>query len=111
EQGFACAVEEQRLTDMIQRRTRLRGWEDWASPLCQWLTQLVSTPLPLPTAPPLALEDIHGYQVELEFWLASHNVDTRRLDDLVSANLLPGHPRPRLEADTLNGMLKGFIDL
>ncbi|OBX37857.1 RecBCD enzyme subunit RecB [Halomonas elongata] len=47
----------------------------------------------------------------MEFWLAAHRVDTRRLDALVSTHTLGGRPRPALDPDRLNGMLKGFIDL
>jgi exodeoxyribonuclease V beta subunit len=50
-------------------------------------------------------------QVEMEFWLASRAVDTRDLERLVQAYCLPGHARPPLLAEQLNGMLRGFIDL
>jgi exodeoxyribonuclease V beta subunit len=47
----------------------------------------------------------------MEFWLAAHRVDARALDRLVSAHTLGGAPRPALQPTTLNGMLKGFMDL
>ena len=49
--------------------------------------------------------------MELEFWLAAQRVNTQAIDALVSKHLLPGIERPALDTDTLNGMLKGFIDL
>jgi exodeoxyribonuclease V beta subunit len=64
-------------------------------------------------APVLALRDLRPeqVQVEMEFWLASHAVDTRALEPLVQAHYLPGEARPPLLAEQLNGMLRGFIDL
>ncbi len=59
----------------------------------------------------MALNELESYQVELEFWFAAKRVNTQAIDALVSKHLLPGVERPALDADTLNGMLKGFIDL
>jgi exodeoxyribonuclease V beta subunit len=50
-------------------------------------------------------------KVEMEFWFAASRVDVRALDAAVRRHVLPGHPRPELAPATLNGMLKGFIDL
>ncbi|KIN15227.1 exodeoxyribonuclease V subunit beta [Vreelandella titanicae] len=108
--------------DMLRRRVQLRGWQAWHDTLAGWLEELLATPLPLPqslsSAPSqssecsqVALCELESYQVELEFWFAAHQVQTRKLDELVSDHLLPGVSRPVLDADTLNGMLKGFIDL
>ncbi|MBS3669393.1 exodeoxyribonuclease V subunit beta [Vreelandella boliviensis] len=108
--------------DMLRRRVQLRGWQAWHDTLAGWLEELLATPLPLPfsMSPSLkepsegsqvALCELESYQVELEFWFAAHQVQTRKLDQLVSDHLLPGVSRPVLDADTLNGMLKGFIDL
>jgi len=44
----------------------------------------------------------------------AHQVNVAEMDALIRRHTYPDHPqhpRPRLEADTLNGMLKGFIDL
>lgn len=113
EQGFARAARDPALReDALARRCQVRGWQSWLAPLNAWFGTLLAAPLPLPNgAGSLRLEALSRYQVEMEFWFASHRVDTRRLDALVSAYTLPGTPRPGLDADTLNGMLKGFIDL
>ncbi|WP_355661644.1 exodeoxyribonuclease V subunit beta [Halomonas salifodinae] len=112
EQGFGHAARDAALReDMLARRTQLRGWGAWLAPLNGWLGELLTTPLPLPEAPPLRLEELTSYQVEMEFWFAAHRVATPALDRQVSAYTLAGAPRPALDADTLNGMLKGFIDL
>jgi len=120
EEGFAKIAEDAELrTDTLARRANRRGWEGQIAALEQWLPELLTTPLPVPDsgdgeAAPLRLDALDGatdYRVELEFWFAAHKVNTRKLDALVSAHTLGGHPRPALEPDTLNGMLKGFIDL
>ncbi|UTD55723.1 exodeoxyribonuclease V subunit beta [Halomonas sp. MS1] len=113
-QGFAAAANDQdSLNDMLWRRVQLRGWQTWQEPLAGWLSALLTTPLPLaaPNQQNVALTELTSYQVELEFWLAAQRVNTQAIDALVSKHLLPGVERPALDADTLNGMLKGFIDL
>ncbi|MFG6138071.1 exodeoxyribonuclease V subunit beta [Halomonas sp. B23F22_10] len=117
EEGFARVAEDDALrADTLARRANRRGWEGQIAALSQWLPELLTTPLPVPKpgdgeAAPLRLDALAGYRVELEFWFAAHRVNTRRMDALVSAHTLGGRPRPALEPDTLNGMLKGFIDL
>ncbi|CAN0569061.1 unnamed protein product, partial [Ectocarpus sp. 12 AP-2014] len=117
--GFNTALEDPAAReDMLRRRVQLRGWQAWHDTLAGWLEELLATPLPLPLSlsqpsegSQVALCELESYQVELEFWFAAHQVQTRKLDELVSDHLLPGVSRPVLDADTLNGMLKGFIDL
>ncbi|MCA8863297.1 MULTISPECIES: exodeoxyribonuclease V subunit beta [unclassified Halomonas] len=117
--GFNKALEDpDAREDMLRRRVQLRGWQAWHDTLAGWLEELLATPLPLPLSlshpsegSQVALCELESYQVELEFWFAAHQVQTRKLDELVSDHLLPGVSRPVLDADTLNGMLKGFIDL
>jgi exodeoxyribonuclease V beta subunit len=117
--GFNKALEDSAAReDMLRRRVQLRGWQTWHDTLSGWLEELLATPLPLPLSlskpsegSQVALCELESYQVELEFWFAAHQVQTRKLDELVSDHLLPGVSRPVLDADTLNGMLKGFIDL
>ncbi|MCE8025246.1 exodeoxyribonuclease V subunit beta [Billgrantia aerodenitrificans] len=121
EQGFARVARDPALReDTLARRCQVRGWQPWLNTLHAWFGTLLAAPLPLPNgAGSLRLEALSRYQVEMEFWFASRQVDTRRLDALVSAYTLPslenstgaGLPRPALDTDTLNGMLKGFIDL
>nr|WP_289134753.1 exodeoxyribonuclease V subunit beta [uncultured Halomonas sp.] len=113
-QGFDTAAKDREtLNDMLWRRVQLRGWQAWQEPLAGWLSALLTTPLPLaaPTPQSVALNEPESYQVELEFWFAAKRVNTQAIDALVSKHLLPGVERPALDADTLNGMLKGFIDL
>ncbi|MGQ4879327.1 exodeoxyribonuclease V subunit beta [Billgrantia sp. LNSP4103-1] len=117
ELGFIRVARDPALREeTLARRCQVRGWQPWLPTLHAWFGTLLAAPLPLPDgAGSLRLEALTSYQVEMEFWFASRQVDTRRLDALVSAYTLtsPGTslPRPALDADTLNGMLKGFIDL
>ncbi|MCE8033703.1 exodeoxyribonuclease V subunit beta [Halomonas sp. MCCC 1A11057] len=121
ELGFTRVARDPALREeTLARRCQVRGWQPWLNTLHAWFGTLLAAPLPLPNgAGSLRLEALSRYQVEMEFWFASRQVDTRRLDALVSAYTLAspdnssdaGLPRPALDADTLNGMLKGFIDL
>ncbi|APX94190.1 exodeoxyribonuclease V subunit beta [Halomonas sp. 1513] len=118
ELGFARVARDPALREeTLARRCQVRGWQPWLNTLHAWFGTLLGAPLPLPNgAGSLTLETLTSYQVEMEFWFAASKVDTRRLDALVSAYTLPNPDgssgtRPALDADTLNGMLKGFIDL
>ncbi|WP_251975716.1 exodeoxyribonuclease V subunit beta [Salinicola avicenniae] len=112
-EGFARVAEDAALReDTLARRANRRGWEGQIPALAAWLPALLTTPLPVPEAStPLRLDALDGYRIELEFWFAAHRVNTRQLDALIRQHTLEGRPRPALEPDTLNGMLKGFIDL
>ncbi|WP_372591458.1 exodeoxyribonuclease V subunit beta [Guyparkeria sp.] len=73
---------------------------------------LVGTSWQLPaSASPMALAQLETAQAEMEFWLSLQEADTVDVDRLVRRFVAAGAPRPELEARTLNGMLKGFIDL
>ncbi|MDW5377757.1 exodeoxyribonuclease V subunit beta [Halomonas sp. HP20-15] len=120
EQGFArVAADPAAREDALARRLNLRGWSHWLPTLHEWFGALLTTELPLPApggaTATFRLDSLATYQVEMEFWFAASRVDTPRLDALVSAHTLSGAhgatPRSPLDADTLNGMLKGFIDL
>ncbi|SMB24441.1 DNA helicase/exodeoxyribonuclease V, beta subunit [Sterolibacterium denitrificans] len=101
------------LRDMIARRCQVRGWDAWIEPLLDWLRQLLTTPLPLgaSAAASLRLDGLRSVRAEMEFWLPARHVDLSRLDALVIRQTLGGRPRPALGAQSLNGMLKGYMDL
>ena len=113
DRGFARVSEDpSELTRVIELRSRLRGWKNWVPMLTDWVLTVLSMPIALPVGDTCCrLVDLVDPRPELEFWFASHQVDTRALDKLSRESLLPGQPRPALEPRTLNGMLKGFIDL
>jgi exodeoxyribonuclease V beta subunit len=108
--GFA--VTREALEDAIARRCNLRGWEGWITTLSDWLQHLLKSPLPVAGGqPPVVLEQLKQYRVEMEFWFASHKVDVLKLDELVRQHTHRGVARVAAEPVQLNGMFKGFIDL
>jgi len=119
--GYAAAAESESLRrEMLGRRCNLRGLTQWIDTLDAWLRDLLVQTWVLndlaedPANPThLALRDLspRQIQVEMEFWLPSHGVDTRRIERLAMEYIHPGMPRPALAPHFLNGMLKGFIDL
>lgn len=108
------------LAEVVAQRCAARGWDSWAGPLTHWLNDMVETPLPLPQQPDGSAEKVTLISLvqavpELEFWFASDRVDTVAMDRIVRAHTLVGQAgsteRPAADAMSLNGMLKGFIDL
>ncbi|QVL48484.1 MAG: exodeoxyribonuclease V subunit beta [Thiocapsa sp.] len=111
-----AAADPVRLRDTIARRCQVRGWSQWIDPLTAWLESFLTTPLPVSAmgalpATTLRLVDLTGAVPEMEFWLAAHRADTREIDRLVCTDTLDRAPRPALQTNILNGMLKGFMDL
>jgi exodeoxyribonuclease V beta subunit len=109
-EGFAAAPQD--VIDAIARRCNRRGWEGWIATLSDWLQHLLKSPLHLGfDQPPVKFEQLTQYQVEMEFWFASHKVDVLKLDALVCQYTHGGVARVAAEPVQLNGMFKGFIDL
>ena len=94
----------------VEEKLQARGWQDFMEVIRHWWKQAVTTSLPLENDQ-IALNTLHTYVPELEFLFPAHQVKVAEMDILIRQHIHPQHPRPRLEADTLNGMLKGFIDL
>ncbi|WP_060508761.1 exodeoxyribonuclease V subunit beta [Pseudomonas sp. NBRC 111124] len=94
----------------VGQRCNRRDWAGWIPTLSQWLQRLLNEPLPAGAAQ-LTLAQLQHYQIEMEFWFASHNVDAEQLDRLVARHTHPGIGRPAAQPTLLNGMFKGFIDL
>ena len=112
EQGFAAvAADPSGLGREIARRCQRRGWQSDIALLSQWLPGLLRTPLALPDGASSSLAGLDAYYAELEFWFEARHVDTLALDRLVTRHSLGGLPRPALQAEQINGLLKGFIDL
>lgn len=96
----------------VGQRCNRRDWTGWIATLTPWLHQLLNEPLPvLGHEGSLTLAQLRHYQIEMEFWFASHQVDAEQLDRLVARHTHPGHARPAAQPTLLNGMFKGFIDL
>ncbi|TGG95499.1 exodeoxyribonuclease V subunit beta [Natronospirillum operosum] len=112
-QGFAAARQDDTARRLlIERRCQLRGWDIWVDTLDAWLVALLEQPWTgLGADQPPRLLDIRDHQPELEFWLSTHSVSAEQIDHVVRTGLMPERPRPTLQAQHLNGLLKGFIDL
>ncbi|MFB4394383.1 MULTISPECIES: exodeoxyribonuclease V subunit beta [unclassified Pseudomonas] len=112
-EGFAEVSAQPALIErMVGQRCNRRDWTGWIPALNQWLQQLLDQPLALTAeGPELRLSQLRQYQIEMEFWFASHKVDAVRLDQLVTRATHGGAARPAALATQLNGMFKGFIDL
>ncbi|MGY2283385.1 exodeoxyribonuclease V subunit beta [Pseudomonas gingeri] len=96
----------------VAPRCNLRGWKGWIETLSDWLAHLLQVPLRLGNdQPPVILGGLDSYQVEMEFWFASHKVDVHQVDELVRRHTHGGVARAAAEPVLLNGMFKGFIDL
>lgn len=109
-EGFAAAPSA--IEEAIARRCNRRGWKGWITTLSDWLQHLIKTPLPVGNGrAPVVLEHLTRFQVEMEFWFASHKVDVLKLDQLVCQFTHGGVARVAAEPVLLNGMFKGFIDL
>lgn len=102
----APAELDQRVRDMLAAR----HWQDHAEIVNAWWRRILTTALPL-GEDTVALADLQRPVAELEFLFPARAVKVARLDELIRQHIAAGVPRPQLEADTLNGMVKGFIDL
>jgi exodeoxyribonuclease V beta subunit len=98
------------LREMVARRCSVHHWDDWIDPLCDWVQQLLTTPLPVGQRP-LRLDSVSTARAEMEFWIETRQLDLQALDDAVIRHTLGRRPRPALSPHTLTGMLKGFMDL
>lgn len=99
-------------TELLNRRCRSDFWQPYQPQLQAWLGVYLQTEFPLSAnGSQVRLADLTVYKAEPEFWFPAHGVDVLKLDQLVASQIQPQHGRPKLEKNTLNGMLKGFIDL
>ena len=108
EDGFDVTA--QAIEKAVGARCNRRNWEGWIMTLSGWLGHLLQTPLPL-DSDQVTLSGLQHYQIEMEFWFASHKVDVLALDKLVCQYTHNGVSRVAAEPVLLNGMFKGFIDL
>ncbi|KAF1008105.1 MAG: RecBCD enzyme subunit RecB [Pseudomonas fluorescens] len=108
--GEGFSVTPHAIEDAVARRCNRRDWKGWIDTLSGWLEHLLQSPLPLAQGT-VTLSGLRRYQVEMEFWFASHKVDVLALDKLVCQFTHNGASRLAAEPVLLNGMFKGFIDL
>lgn len=112
QQGFGhSAVTPADRLAMIEQRCRARGWESDIERLHNWLEGFLVQSFNASDISAFSLASLDRYRVEMEFLFPSTQIDTRDLDALCHEHLMPGHPRPALQTNQLNGMIKGFVDL
>lgn len=99
--------------DMIARRCAVRGWETHIDALDAWLRSMAVTEWhpELAGSPVLRLDALQSSLAEMEFWLPVCKVSVTGLDRIIVAGSFDQAARPALQADQLNGLFKGFIDL
>ncbi len=112
-EGFGPVTADlEKLQRTVGQRCNRRDWTGWINTLTSWLQALLVQPMSLaPDSPPTALNQLAEYQIEMEFWFASHKVDVGQLDRLVGEFTHQGMSRVAAQPAQLNGMFKGFIDL
>ena len=111
-EGFTGLATPAACAPWLRPRCMRRGLAEWIGPLSEWLSGLLTRPVPLGTGPfSLAQLGRAQYQPEMEFLFAASRVDVSALDQLVQAAIVPGVPRPELPAERLNGLFKGYMDL
>lgn len=123
-EGFAeLANNPQKVAAVVSAYTQLAPWQEYHDLLCDWLTDYLNTRFmlgnPESEQDAVCLADLVTYQAEPEFWFATHQTSVAKLDELIQTYILPAENtgkqsspnRPALQATTLNGMMKGFIDL
>ncbi len=111
---------EQRWQQLFQSQTAALQLEPpQCDLLLQWLAQIAHTPLPLgqtlndAQTSALVLSDLTPAcaWAEMNFTLLTHGIQAQALDRLISAHVLPDHPREPLHARSLQGLLTGFMDV
>lgn len=111
QEGFVNVLAQHEIRkDFIARCCNRRSWKKWIDPLDIWMQKLLDTSLPVGRQS-IRLADIPRCIPEMEFWFESHAVNTLVLDHEVTTHTLGNLPRPQLLDNSLNGMLKGFVDL
>ena len=114
QQGFGrtCELAAER-RDLLARRCQRRELAGWIDFFDGWLPWVLTRPLPLNDASPVTLAALppRSARAETEFWLGNPQLATTALDAAVSATVWPGHARPALLPQSLQGLFKGFIDL
>ena len=100
---------------LLQRKARWLQLDDAAQALLPpWIAALLNNTLPLQgLGADLVLSQLprEALWAEMEFSFEAHGVSAATLDHLIGQHLLPGVPRPALQARVLQGMLTGFMDL
>ncbi len=112
DEGFAEFAQPEKRKQLLIPRCQRRNWGEWSECLNDWFGRLLQHPWQLNQTPfSLAGLKAGQYQSELQFMFAAHGVSASQIDALVRPETLDAEYYPRLGADQLNGLFKGYIDL
>jgi len=111
--GFAQVADDAaERTALVQRFCVSPFWQEHETSIDHWLNAYLHNEFPINRqGDTINLQALKQYKAEPEFWFGASEVHAQKLDAVVREHILPGHDRPALEPNVLNGMLKGFIDL
>jgi exodeoxyribonuclease V beta subunit len=114
--GFAEVIQQPSSRQQIlSERLQPLTLSPWLEALDSWLVRLLKMPWQLAAlgAKPMQLQALTAQQwlVEMEFLVATKGVDVATMDRLVCQYTWSQQSRPQAQAQQLNGMLKGYIDL
>jgi exodeoxyribonuclease V beta subunit len=107
------AARDPAFTQALDRSLRGGRWREWRESIGDWIGRVSEKPLPLSDSEPMRLTGLNpqDFIAELEFLIATREVKTREIDATIREHTLGGAGRPALDDNTLNGMVKGYIDL
>lgn len=106
---FSSAAADSLDTIILQRSRQFGIDADWQPMLNRWLIDIIDTTLNPETGLSLRVIPTDRRFVELAFHYPISNLDLHNLIDLVSEHRQA--PTPQLQLHSVNGMMKGFIDL
>ena len=110
--GFkACLEDSVKRSDFVQKLFKHAIWQDKTPIIETALVHWLSMPLLDDAAVRLVDLSDDQYLVEMEFFMGADTVDVLALDRLVVQHFYPEQARPTLTANTIHGLMKGFIDL
>jgi exodeoxyribonuclease V beta subunit len=110
EQGFAStAYDSELIHSAVSIDQQPSRWHQSGLLIEHWLESMLCTPINLGFD--LTLAELTHYQAEMEFIFSVDHLSVAELDRLCIESIYPELERPKLEEQTINGLLKGFIDL
>ena len=110
EQEFALTASNSELiTRAVAIDQQPSRWHESSSLIEDWLVSMLDTPFDLGFD--IKLSELTQYQAEMEFIYSANHLPLFELDRLCRESIYPELNRPSLEPQTINGLLKGFIDL
>ena len=110
--GFKASFEDfAKSRELVQKLFKQAVWQDKTAIIETALAHWLSMPLFDDESVSLADLPAEHYQVEMEFTMGAEAVDVLVLDKLVLEHFYPQQARPPLTANTIHGLMKGFIDL